>query len=225
MVAGKEIPNVPETEHPAGLSGLGWNPSPPQHGSCSRTCPAQPAPTFQRSVCEAGRRVRMCRDEGLQPTGCPGCLVAFGLRLISPSLISSSVSPLQEKEAALLGRAQQHWHLAFMCNFYLKINKCSSASGSSHESCSGQAPSTPASAAPTPSSSPQGLTVQDGCIQGSPSTCMGSSLEVLQQRIGDHAAACFHCPSGHGLCGDGHRYLMVTAEHWASLFPALFSPV
>lgn len=129
-MAGKEIPNVPETEQPAGLSGLGWNPPQPQRGSCSRTCPAQPAPTFQRSVSEAGRRVGMRRDEGLQPTGCPGCLAASGLQLFAPALVSSSVSPLQEKEAALLGRAQQHWHLAFMCNFDLKINRCSSASGS-----------------------------------------------------------------------------------------------
>lgn len=59
----------------------------------------------------------MRRDEGLQPTGCPGCLAASGLQLFAPALVSSSVSPLQEKEAALLGRAQQHWHLAFMCNF------------------------------------------------------------------------------------------------------------
>lgn len=31
---------------------------------------------------------------------------------------------------------------------------------------------------------------------------MGSSLEVLQEGIGDHAAARFRCPSGHALCRD-----------------------
>lgn len=38
----------------------------------------------------------------------------------------------------------------------------------------------PAPAQPGLLPPPWALTVQDGCIQGSPSTCMGSSLEVLR---------------------------------------------
>lgn len=59
------------------------------------------------------------RDLGtpLQQVGARGAGCLWGT---APCLISSSVSPLQEKEAALLGGAQQHRHLAFMCNFDLK---------------------------------------------------------------------------------------------------------
>lgn len=47
----------------------------------------------------------------------PGC------GSLDDALIPSSVSPLQEKEAALLGGAQQHGHLAFMCNFDLERSR------------------------------------------------------------------------------------------------------
>jgi len=60
-------------------------------------------------------------DLGIPHSGqVSGMLSASGPRLLACCLISSSVSPLQEKEAALLRGAQQHRHLAFMCNFNLK---------------------------------------------------------------------------------------------------------
>lgn len=31
--------------------------------------------------------------------------------------------------------------------------------------------------------------------------------------------------AGRALSCEGDKYLMMTEEHWASLFPALFSPV
>lgn len=171
-----------------------------------------------------------------------GTLAASAPWLLPRCLISSSISPLQEEEAALLGRPQQHRHLAFMCNFDLKRSEePSSVRGSqvlsppsghppargviraSREQLStgarsrcrpparslkallrgstssgitsrfllrasclwhGGGPHCPPCPtvlpAPAHPGCPRGLTVQDGCIQGSPSTCMGSSLDVLQ---------------------------------------------